>query len=70
MKEKIEQLIEELEQRHRHFCELYKTFDANKYWEGWGEEAELIAEKLRQITMEWEQLPYDKQGDDGDLLPV
>lgn len=69
MKEQIKQLIKELEERSQNFAELY-IYDDNQFWTGKADEAKLIAEKLRQITMEWEQVPYDKQGDDGDLLPV
>ena len=69
MKEQLKQLIKELEERSKNFSELY-IYDPNKFWNGRADEAKLIAEKLRQITMEWEQLPYDKQGDDGDLLPA
>lgn len=69
MKEQLKQLIKELEERSKNFAELY-IYDPNKFWTGKSDEAKLIAEKLRQITMEWEKVPYDKKGDDGDLLPV
>lgn len=68
MKEQLKQLIKELEQRSQDFAELY-IYDSNKFWKGKADEAELIAEKLRQITTEWEEAPYAKHGDDGDLLP-
>lgn len=70
MKEKIKQLIEELNQRQRDFYHQFEKDNSNKYLQGRADEAEVISEKLRQIIIEWEEIPYDNQGDDGDLLPV
>lgn len=67
----MKELIEEMEDRAKQFAE-YANEERNDelYWAGREDEAKAVIKMLKAILNPCKQLPYDKQGDDGDLLPV